>query len=407
MTIHASVFDSTQSGDESPSQPAASGWGHGLQLAALKLDDGKLGDAASRAVRRWPPAQKADPTWEWERVLIFLVQTALIVQGHDPGKPDGLIGPNTMLALLAWDKEIGGPSWASLAPTVVSLLHGTLKAQGLSPGPIGRFLGPQSVEVLEPWVDEFFLGAMLMAEGENGPETARKYIMERFGQTPSSDVQNPPPRAASGVHGSIAFSQEADGGYAWGIAWSFDDAAGARNTALGQCRAHGGTGCTEVGWFREACGALAIGDNNGYGTGWGATTAEAERSALEQCRVVNADCRVEVARCSHSKETGGEGVRRDRSSCDRLFYLSNMTTHRYEWHGPCADGKPTGTGTFTSPHSNGEGTMRDGKPNGWFKVYSDSTPGSRDWLYEWFYEDGGNVRGRTVRPDGSVFTFEY
>ena len=109
------------------------------------------------------------------------------------------------------------------------------------------------------------------------------------------------------LHGSIAFSQDDDGAYAWGIAWSFDSSAGAEVEALGQCREYGGTRCAEAGWFQEACGALAIGDGNGYGTGWGATTGEAGRDALAQCRVSNDDCRIEVARCAQSEEAGGRG----------------------------------------------------------------------------------------------------
>ena len=112
---------------------------------------------------------------------------------------------------------------------------------------------------------------------------------------------------AGPLHGAIAFSQEADGGYAWGIAWSFDSPAGAVAEATDQCREYGGTGCEEAGWFENACGALAIGDGNGYGTGWGDTLAEAERDALRECRAANADCRVEVARCSQSQEAGGRG----------------------------------------------------------------------------------------------------
>ena len=118
--------------------------------------------------------------------------------------------------------------------------------------------------------------------------------------SPTADTASTGP-----LHGSITFSQEADGGYAWGIAWSFDSPAGALAEATDQCREYGGTGCEEAGWFENACGALAIGDGNGYGTGWGDTLAEAERDALTQCRV--ADCRVEVARCSQSQETGGKG----------------------------------------------------------------------------------------------------
>ena len=109
------------------------------------------------------------------------------------------------------------------------------------------------------------------------------------------------------LHGSITFSQEADGGYAWGIAWSFDNHPVALAESLDKCREYGGRSCTEVGWFQDACGALAIGDGNGYGAGWGDTTAEAERDALSQCRAANENCRVEVARCSQSQEAGGKG----------------------------------------------------------------------------------------------------
>ena len=115
------------------------------------------------------------------------------------------------------------------------------------------------------------------------------------------------PTGSGPLHGSIAFSQDDDGAYAWGIAWSFDSSAGAEAEALGQCREYGGTRCAEAGWFQEACGALAIGDGNGYGTGWGATTGEAERDALAQCRVSNDDCRIEVARCAQSEQAGGAG----------------------------------------------------------------------------------------------------
>ena len=118
--------------------------------------------------------------------------------------------------------------------------------------------------------------------------------------SPTADTASTGP-----LHGSITFSQEADGGYAWGIAWSFDSPAGALAEATDQCREYGGTGCEEAGWFENACGALAVGGGNGYGTGWGDTLAEARRDALTQCRV--ADCRVEVARCSQSQETGGKG----------------------------------------------------------------------------------------------------
>ena len=132
--------------------------------------------------------------------------------------------------------------------------------------------------------------------------------VSQMGNEPA-EVATPAPAAETAqsgpLHGSIALSQESDGGYAWGIAWSFDNRASALAEARDQCREYGGSYCAEVGWFQEACGALAIGDGNGYGTGWGHTLAEAKRDALARCRV--ADCKVEVARCSQSQEAGGKG----------------------------------------------------------------------------------------------------
>ena len=51
------------------------------------------------------------------------------------------------------------------------------------------------------------------------------------GRVPAADTASTGP-----LHGSITFSQEADGGYAWGIAWSFDSRAGALSEATDQCR---------------------------------------------------------------------------------------------------------------------------------------------------------------------------
>ena len=78
---------------------------------------------------------KADPAWEWVRVLIFLAQSALVAQGHDLGKPDGIMGLNTMMALLRWHADSGESKEIGLVTAVAYLLHATLEAKGLAPGP--------------------------------------------------------------------------------------------------------------------------------------------------------------------------------------------------------------------------------------------------------------------------------
>ena len=153
--------------------------------AAATMPAGALGLDASRAVDQWPAAQQADPAWEWTRVLVFLVQTALIEQAQDPGKPDGLTGPKTMLALLAW--SVANGPWAGdrdtsyllgLDDNVAHFLHGTLESQGLAPGPKDRLLGPESLAALKPWNGTFLRSGFVMSLGE---ERGREYVMNEFG----------------------------------------------------------------------------------------------------------------------------------------------------------------------------------------------------------------------------------
>jgi len=106
------------------------------------------------------------------------------------------------------------------------------------------------------------------------------------------------PTSAQSLYGSTAFSQDSGGGYAWGMAWSYGSLSEARNGAISECRRHGGTNCFEVVWFRDACGALAIGDNNGYGSGWGTSSSLAEQYALNSCRSYNRNCRIAISRCA-------------------------------------------------------------------------------------------------------------
>ena len=95
--------------------------------------------------------QRADPAWEWAKILVFLIQTAVAVQGFDVGKPDGVMGPKTMMALVKWYKRNRKPGLPSIAKAVAHLLHDTLTAIGLAPGPRDGILGWQSKTTLAPW----------------------------------------------------------------------------------------------------------------------------------------------------------------------------------------------------------------------------------------------------------------
>ena len=181
------------------------------------------------------------------------IQSALAARGFDPGAPDGVFGSRTRAAIRAWQADAGAA-----------------RSTG--------YLSRADADAL-----------LAAAEAEEA------------GAAPAAD--------GSDRWGSIAFSQEPDGGYAWGMSWSFADRESAANVAMDECRGEGGSACSEAGWFRNTCGALAIGDGNGMGTGGGGTEAEAERTALAECRKVNANCRVAASECS--KADGGDfaGVR--------------------------------------------------------------------------------------------------
>jgi Domain of unknown function (DUF4189) len=91
--------------------------------------------------------------------------------------------------------------------------------------------------------------------------------------------------AAADYYGAIAFNQESG---AVGYSYDFQTQAGAERRALSEC----GDDCEVVVWFMNACGALATGDDNGYGTGWAGTRRQAESTALSNCNENSENCSV-------------------------------------------------------------------------------------------------------------------
>jgi hypothetical protein len=90
--------------------------------------------------------------------------------------------------------------------------------------------------------------------------------------------------ALADYYGAIAFSQDSG---SVGYSYDYGDQASAENRAMQECNDNG---CMVVLWFRNACGALAIGDGNGYGTGWAGTRADAEQIALSNCGQYAGNC---------------------------------------------------------------------------------------------------------------------
>ena len=206
------------------------------------------------------------------------------------------------------------------------------------------------------------------------------------------------------------------------------------------------------------CGALAIGDQNGYGTGAGETNAKAESSALSNCRAANRNCRVEVSRCVDSDyrrrepvaarlsgpkctELPGQYLRESHAECWEEFenqrgchwwtrHYHSDTTAR--WSGRCEGGLAAGRGTLSisagseHPSYEGTGTFVGGKGDGrWTETWADGARfegelrggerngrGTMHWAdggrYEGDYR-GGKLHGRGTMtwPDGERFEGDY
>jgi serine/threonine-protein kinase len=77
-------------------------------------------------------------------------------------------------------------------------------------------------------------------------------------------------------YGAIAFSTRSG---AHGYSRGFDNREDAEERALQECGPH----CEVVLWFKNACAALAVGSDKGYGTGWASSRSEAESIAMNNC----------------------------------------------------------------------------------------------------------------------------
>ena len=93
--------------------------------------------------------------------------------------------------------------------------------------------------------------------------------------------------AAQEYFGAIAYSPSTR---AHGWSYDYDSRREAERRAQAQCSRHA-RDCEVPVWFRNACGALAVG-SDGYGSGWGATRKAAEGSAVRSCARFSGSCTV-------------------------------------------------------------------------------------------------------------------
>lgn len=99
--------------------------------------------------------------------------------------------------------------------------------------------------------------------------------------------------AAADNYGAIAYSPSTKV-YAW--SYDYPSRGAAESEALSKCRKQA-SDCIVPLWFRDSCGALAIG-SGGYGTAWATERSNAERQALVVCRRHSKDCAVKRWVCT-------------------------------------------------------------------------------------------------------------
>jgi len=93
---------------------------------------------------------------------------------------------------------------------------------------------------------------------------------------------------ARDYYGAIAYSQSTR---AHGYSYDYRSRRAAERRAYRECRQYGG-GCRIAVWFRNACGALAVGKDGGWGSGWHRNKRRAQTNAIRSCNDVSYGCRV-------------------------------------------------------------------------------------------------------------------
>ena len=99
--------------------------------------------------------------------------------------------------------------------------------------------------------------------------------------------------AEANNYGAIAYSQSTG---ASGRSWDYRSRAAAERAALNNCYRHAGD-CRVI-WFRNACGAVAVGNGGGWGSAWANTRRQAQNAAIRSCRRYTSGCQVRVWQCT-------------------------------------------------------------------------------------------------------------
>jgi hypothetical protein len=101
-----------------------------------------------------------------------------------------------------------------------------------------------------------------------------------------------PTEAKADYYGAIAYSSSS-GRYGYSHDWG--SRAEAEDYARSQC---GRSDCAIKVWFKNACGALAVGRRGGLGWGWSDSRGAAENVALNECQARTSGCSIRSWACT-------------------------------------------------------------------------------------------------------------
>jgi serine/threonine-protein kinase len=104
----------------------------------------------------------------------------------------------------------------------------------------------------------------------------------------------PTATAQAAEWGAIAYSPSTR---ATGWSYNHVNEVDAELTALGGCDTHAGD-CQSAITFHDACGAVAVGYNGGWGSAWGYDDADAQFKAVDACSQYDDGCEVIRWQCS-------------------------------------------------------------------------------------------------------------
>ena len=118
-------------------------------------------------------------------------------------------------------------------------------------------------------------------------------ILKGLGLAIALGLAAAPPAAAQELFGAIAFSPQT-GAHGWSK--NNTSRGEAEVDAQSNCLKHA-SDCQLATWFRDACGALAVG-RAGWGAHWGNNREQAEAAAIDACRQHTRNCKVVQWQCT-------------------------------------------------------------------------------------------------------------